>query len=205
MLEKVKNTFRSNSSWKALLLSILVTGIGYGLYKGVLDNYLAEIVTMSEMDRGITEFFRELPGLLLVFFLAVMYTFSAEMIYKIGAVVMLCGMVMLSAVPATKVMVIISIFILSLGEHFQLGMKNTLSLQYANPGQGGKALGYQNSVNNIGTLLGYAVIIAAFMLLGDKKPFRWFFAASAVLIGIGMIISLKMNDRSVPDKSNSRF
>ena len=38
--------------------------LAYGLYKGVIDNYLAEIVGMSGFDKGVSEFFRELPGLL---------------------------------------------------------------------------------------------------------------------------------------------
>ena len=205
MLEKLKRTFREESGWKAFFLSILVTEIGYGLYKGTIDNYLAEIVVMGEMDRGIAEFFRELPGLLLVFLLAAMYTFSAERIYKIGAMVMLGGMTMLSAVPATKVMVILSMCIYSLGEHLQLGMKSTLSLEYSRPGQGGRALGYQNAVSNIGTLFGYAVIIVAFLLLGDRKPFRPFFAVAALLVGAGFAIGLKIKGNSETDKTRSRF
>ena len=67
ILEKV---FREKSSYKALLLSLLLSAIGYGLYKGVLDNYLAEVVRMGEMDRVVTEFFRELPGLLMVLVLS---------------------------------------------------------------------------------------------------------------------------------------
>ena len=60
-----------NPNLKFFLLSILITGLSHGLYKGMLDNFLAEVVTMNEMDRGITEFFRELPGILLVLILAV--------------------------------------------------------------------------------------------------------------------------------------
>lgn len=63
----IKDTFRKESNFKYLLLSVLITGLSYGLYKGMLDNYLAEVVAMSEMDRGVTEFFRELPGIALVF------------------------------------------------------------------------------------------------------------------------------------------
>ena len=69
----LKETYREGTMFKALLLSILITGLSYGLYKGMLDNYLAEVVGMGEMDRGITEFFRELPGIMLVFILAMFY------------------------------------------------------------------------------------------------------------------------------------
>ena len=79
-MTKLKQIFRPGTSYRAFLLSVLMMGLALGLYKGVLDNYLAEIVSMSELDKGVSEFFRELPGLALVFILALLYTFSAEKI-----------------------------------------------------------------------------------------------------------------------------
>ena len=93
-MNQLKEIFRNDSKYKILLLTILITGLSYGLYKGMLDNFLAEVVKMGEMDRGVTEFFRELPGILLVFVLAAFYLLSAESLYKTGAVVMLVGMSM---------------------------------------------------------------------------------------------------------------
>lgn len=57
--------------------------------------------------------------------LAVLYEFSAERIYQIGALIMLAGMAMQAVIPPSKVLVIMAIFIYSLGEHIQLGMRNT--------------------------------------------------------------------------------
>ena len=87
MMNKVRQIFKSESRWEALFLSLLLSAIGFGLYKGVIDNYMAEVVRMNELDRGITEFFREVPGLLLVLILAVFYRSSAEKMYKMGMVV----------------------------------------------------------------------------------------------------------------------
>ena len=81
---------------------MITFALAYGLYKGIIDNYLAEIVGMSAFDKGVSEFFRELPGLALVFILALLYTMSAEGIYKIGALIMLAGMVMQTTVPAER-------------------------------------------------------------------------------------------------------
>ena len=163
-MEKIKSVFKEDSRFKMFLLSILITGLSYGLYKGMLDNFLAEIVGMGEMDRGVTEFFRELPGILLVFILAAFYMLSAESLYKVGAVIMLAGMAMHAALPPTKVLATLAICTYSLGEHIQLGMKSTLTLGYAKPGHGGAALGAQSSTSQIGTLVGYLVIVVAFSL-----------------------------------------
>lgn len=189
------------------MISLIVTGLGYGLYKGMIDNYLAQIVQMGEFDRGLAEFFRELPGLLLVFILAALYRFSAEKIYRIGAVIMLVGMGMLSIVSPTKVLVTIAISIYSLGEHIQLGMKNTLSLQYAKDDKGGEALGYQSALYQIGTLAGYAVIIAVFTFFIEQTidSFKPFFIAAGVFMLAGLFLSMRMTGNSETDKTKSRF
>ena len=205
MGNRLRETFSENSCYKIFFLSLLITGLSFGIYKGLQDNYLAEVVSMGELDRGITEFFRELPGLLLIFILIVFYTFSAETMYKIGATVTLLGVAMLAIVPPVKVLVIVSMFVHSLGDHIQLGMKNTLTLNYARPGKGGVALGYQNSIHQVGTLAGYLVVVLAFAVLGGKMPFKLFFALSGAVMLWGVLVSLRITGNSETDDTKRRF
>ncbi|MBQ2867724.1 MAG: MFS transporter, partial [Firmicutes bacterium] len=135
-ITRVKEAFREDSPYKQLLLAILITGLSYGLYKGMIDNYLAEVVGMGEMGKGVTEFFRELPGILLVFILAAFYMLSAETLFKIGAVFLLVGMGMHAILPPHKVLITLAICVYSLGDHIQLGMKNTMALEYSKPEHG---------------------------------------------------------------------
>ena len=204
-MKRIRDTFRQDSKFKTFLLCILITGLSYGLYKGMLDNFLAEVVQMGEMDRGITEFFRELPGILLVFILAVFYMLSAETMYKAGAVIMLAGMGMHAVLPATKVLTTLAICVYSLGEHIQLGMKNTLSLGYAKPDRGGAALGVQSATNQIGTLAGYLVVVVVFSLMAGRQPYKLFFAQAAVLAGVSALCSLSLSGNSAADASKRRF
>lgn len=205
-MNSMREVFRPNSKYKAFFVSMLTFGLSYGLYKGVLDNYLAEAVAMSEFGRGVSEFFRELPGLALVFILAVLYTFSAERIYKIGAGIMIIGMVMHAVVPTSQVFVTISILVYSLGDHMQQGTRNALSLEYSKEGYGGRALGLQNAIYQIGTLAGYLVIVAVFAFcVSSLSLFRNIFWISAAIIGLGLLFSLKMTGYSETDKNNRRF
>ena len=205
-MKRLEAVFRPGSRFRAFFLSIITFGLAYGLYKGVIDNYLAEIVGMSGFDKGVSEFFRELPGLLLVFILAALYTFSAERIYKLGALFMLAGMAAQAAVPASRVMVILCIFVFSLGDHMQLGMRSTLSLQYSREGRGGEALGLQNAAQQIGTLAGYLVIIGVFFFVqASPEVYRVVFAASAGIIGLGFLSSLRVTGDSAPDAHKRRF
>ena len=203
---RIKSVFSEGKNFKYFLLSILITGLSYGLYKGMLDNYLAEIVGMGEMDRGIAEFFREVPGILLVLILAAFYMFSAEALYKAGAVIMLAGMAMHAILPPSKVLIILAICVYSLGEHIQIGMKSTLTLEYARPGCGGAALGIQTSANQIGTLAGYLVIIAVFTVTtAAAGTYSILFGVAAVLAAISMICTMKITGRSETDSNKRRF
>ena len=204
-MEKIKTVFREDSRFKVFLLSILITGLSYGLYKGMLDNFLAEVVGMGEMGRGVTEFFQELPGILLVFLLAAFYMLSAESLYKAGAVIMLAGLAMHAVLPPTKVLATLAICMYSLGEHIQLGMKNTLTLEYARPGRGGTALGLLSSTNQIGTLAGYLVIVLVFARFAEKQPYSLFFALSAVLAGVSMVCAMGIRGKSQTDETKRRF
>ncbi len=199
------SVFKDTTRYKAFFLSLLLSAIGFGLYKGVIDNYLAEAVHINELERGLTEFFRELPGLLLVVILAVFYRFSAEKMYRMGLVIMFVGMFLQAVVAPGKAVVMAVIFLYSLGEHVQLGMKNTLSLEYSKAGKGGQALGYQNSIYQIGNLAGYAAVIAVFALVAGRTIFKPVFAASAIFIGMAMLVSFRLTGQSATDKSKSRF
>ena len=205
IMNKLKAIYKEDSFYKVFLTSLLVTGLGYGIYKGIIDNYMAEVVGMGEFDRGLAEFFREIPGLMLIFILAALYTFSAQKLYKLGALIMLVGMGMLSIVSPTKLLVTIAVCIYSLGEHIQLGMKNTLSLEYAKDNQGGQALGYQNALYQVGTLAGYIVIIIVFSILAANGLYRPFFLLATFIMAVGAFFSFQIHGNSETDKSKSRF
>ena len=205
-MKSLSEVFRKQSGYRIFLLSVITFGLSYGLYKGVIDNYLAEVVSMTSLDKGISEFFRELPGLALVFILAVLYTFSAESIYKIGGLIMLAGMVMQTFSPAARVPVILAIFVYSLGDHMQLGMRSTISLEYAKDNRQGEALGIQNAMHQAGMLAGYLVIIVLFFFLNHTTGlYKWVFAASSVIIGTGFLASLKLTGTSKTDETKRRF
>ena len=200
------SAFRPESQYKAFIISLVTFGLSYGLYKAVLDNYLAEIVSMTLLDRGVSEFFRELPGFLLVFVLAVLYEFSAEKIFKAGALIMLAGMIMQSVVPANRVLVTAAVFVYSLGEHMQFGMRSTLALEYSRKGRGGAALGFQNAAYQFGTLAGYILIAILFYFMGRRPDlYKPVFMVSSAIIAGGFMFCTALKSRIKPDKLVSRF
>ncbi|MBR2843388.1 MAG: hypothetical protein IKN57_05695 [Parasporobacterium sp.] len=204
-MKKIAAVFRDGTNYKVFLLSVFIIGLGYGIHKGLLDNYLAEIVGIGEFERGLTEFFRELPGFLLIFILALLFTFSAEKLYKLGAIIILVGMGMLAIVPPVKVLVVLAVCICSLGEHIQLGMKSTLALSYSKEGKGGEALGLQSSSQQVGTLIGFIIVIIGFLVFAKTQPFKIFFMVAGIITAVGAFISFGMKGKSETDENARHF
>ena len=204
-MKSVSGIFSSSSPYKPFLISLALNAVGFGLFKGVSDNYMAEVVHMMEFDRGLTEFFRELPGLLLIVILAVFRSASAERMYSWGMMIMTIGMACLVFVPPFKWPVILTIFFYSIGEHIQLGMRNTLSLEYAKTGSGGSALGIQNAMYQIGNLTGFVIVIAAFWLIPGTKLFTPTFLTATACFLLGTLCCVRLKSRSKGDPTKSRF
>lgn len=202
---KLKNVYSQESNYTAFLTSLALIGISYGLYKGVLDNYLAEIVKIREFDRGVTEFFRELPGLFLILILAMFSSLSSLRLYRIGSIIMILGLLMIGILPPLQGLTILSIFVYSLGEHIQLGMKSTISLEYANQGFSGLALGFQSALVNAGNILGYLVISIVFVLFKSETTYKYIFFISLAILFVGFLSSFKMTEAKTSQKAAHRF
>ena len=68
------------------------------------------------------------------------------------------------------------------------------------------ALGFQNSMYQIGTLAGYLVIIALFFFLpSNVRLFRNVFFLSSAIIALGFVAALGMTGKSATDDSKRRF
>jgi MFS family permease len=144
-------------------LSVLALfGIAFGLYRGVQDNYLAEIVQITAFERGIVEFFREIPGLLVIFFLAALHRFSDSKIFKIGIWCMAAGLAGLLAAGTGKFIVVAFMVAFSVGEHIIMPVRSTISLDLAKQNQGGASLGITTAISNLGNILGYVIAAALF-------------------------------------------
>ncbi len=202
MNTRTQDIYRKGVKIRPFLMAILFSGLAYGFYRGVQDNYLAEIVQITKFERGIVEFFRELPGLLLIFILAAMYRFSETKVFKIGMAIMLSGVIGLLLLGTSKVLVILSMVIFSSGEHIIMPMKHSLSMTLANKGKGGASLGIISSISHGGNIVGFLGVSALFLVFGFMgipkgaiTGFRVVFIIAAVLLVLSTLIALTMKDQ----------
>ena len=135
----IKNTFRPDSGAGAFFFSILVWGIGIGCFAAAMNNFLSDIHHMDSVERGWLEFFRELPGLALVFLLALLHKVSDWKVIRLGTTISMLGAILL-LIPADKITVVAFIMIWSMGEHLVIPIRSAVAMQLAQPGCAGQSL-----------------------------------------------------------------
>ena len=199
--------FKPDSGASAFFTSILVWGIGVGCFTSVINNYLADIHSVSALQRGILEFFRELPGLMLVFMLALLSKRSDWRIMRLGVSVSMFAALLL-LFPANFWLVTFFITLWSLGEHLVMPVRYSIAMHVANPNASGRSLGFLTSAMNAGNVCGSAVAAAIFWagtsLLGaENKRFLYdaVFALIAILLAASVICSYT---KSAPNIASDR-
>jgi len=188
-------------------LSVLVLfGIAIGLKHGVQNNYLADILKIDSFERGIVEFFREMPGLLLIFILALMYRFADSRVFKIGVALMaggLTGILLTSSVGffMTKIFVVIFMVLFSTGEHIIMPVRSTIAMELAKREKTGASLGITASINQLGSIVGFLLVMGIFFILGkngygrlDLIGYRIVFGAATALMVTAALVAAALKE-----------
>ena len=198
--------YRPDAKVGRFLAVLILSGISFGLYRGIQDSYLAEIMHISKFERGIVEFFREIPGLIVVLLLALMYRLSASRIFKIGSAIMtggIIGLLFTSTSPFlhTKIMVVIFTVLFSLGEHIIMPVRTTILLDYSRREKAGSSLGISTSIGQLGQILGFILVTGLFTFLlrkgierTDILGFRLVFGASSAFMVTSLLVVMALKE-----------
>ena len=196
MIGAIRSLYRNvydDRTARHFLVTMLLFGTAGGLFSGVLNNYLHDILHITRLERGVVEFPRELPGLLLVAFSALLYRYSEKKIVTVALVAAILGTVGLVLAGRFRLPGILLIVFWSTGEHLMMPVRSSIAVHMAHAGKEGLALGGTGSVGNIGQLAGYYLVPLVFLVVpfiapgvGSLLSFRVSFALAAVVLGIAL-------------------
>ena len=191
MIHSIMNASQKEH-YRYFLLTVLLFGVATALFRGVFDNYLAEILEVSKADRGVVEFFREMPGLFLVLILALFYRLPENRILQAGYAIALVGVTGFMLAGPKMVPAIALLMVWSAGIHIVMPVRQSYAVHSVEPGQEGKALGNMRGVLNIGWVAGYFLVPVIFLFVSGEAGFRTTFIAVIILIIISIGISFKL-------------
>jgi len=203
------NIYRPDAKVGRFLSVLILYGVSFGLYRGVQDNYLAEIIHITPFERGIVEFFRETPGLLLIFILALMYRFTDSKVFKIGIAVMAGGAAGLvltgsSGFFLTKFFVVFFMVLFSAGEHIIMPVRSSIAMDIAKQEKAGASLGITNSLSQFGNIAGFIIVTVIFFILEkfgisriEITGYRIVFGASAALMIAAALVAAALKETTL--------
>ena len=167
-------------------------GVGIGCFGAAFNNFLVETYDINGFDRGVLEFLRETPGVLLVALFAVLGRFSDWKVLRIGTACSLVAAVLL-LVPVRWAWAVAFIVVWALGEHLVMPVRQSLALSIAKEGKSGESLGIVTGAINAGTVVG-SILVAAIFYFGMRfwadTPRRALYDATWVLVALLLAASL---------------
>ncbi|MBK5200869.1 MAG: MFS transporter [Spirochaetaceae bacterium] len=147
------------------LLSVVFFGITNSIARAIMNNYLADIIKISKIQLGVVEFFRELPGLFLIFILAYLYKQSDKKNYQTAIIISIFGFLGLTFLGTNLWVVIIFLVMNSLGEHISMQVRQSLSVELSKPKMNGNALGIMQGFRSFGSILGFLLVPVIFLIM----------------------------------------
>lgn len=190
-LMKLNDIFHSGRGARNFFAGVLFFGVAIGCFTGVFNNYLVDIHHYTGAERGLLEFFREMPGLLLVFLLALMHRFTEWRILRIATLVSLIGAAGLLFSGSSSFLVICMVVLWSTGEHLMMPVRNSIALHIAKPNKQGASLGMFSSIGYLGQVLGGLLVALVFFsirgLFPDAARIIPYDAVWIILIGLTLI------------------
>lgn len=201
-MNKLKTFFKTDD-FMVFLFTMFVFGIATGLFSGVMNNFLAEILSINRFERGIVEFLRELPGLSLILLLALLYRHTEIRMIRVALLVAFFGLTGLFLSEPNRVLGIIFIMMWSTGEHLLMPVRQSIAIHSAHEGKEGRAMGITGSFGNIGMVTGYYIVPLIFLLVRKLSPptggnpsvlpFKAVFLVSALFLLLGLLFSIRFH------------
>jgi len=183
---------------KLFIAAILAMGMGFSIVEATFNNFLDERYALNGFERAFLEFPREIPGLMVVFVSALLWFLCSR---RLGALAMLLGAVgtvLIGFAAPTYTIMIVWLFIYSLGQHLFLPLYSSIGMELAREGQAGRRLGQLNAVRNLAAILGSFLVFVGFKYLGFTFHHTFALAALTMFIAAVLLFAMRTEKTQAP-------
>jgi nitrate/nitrite transporter NarK len=177
-------------------LLFLVSGIFLGIAQSVdgstITNYLKEHFGMLILHRSALEIPRELPGLLVVLIIGALSFLGGDVRISVAANLLAAvGMFALGILPPSYALVIVVIFVYSMGQHIFMPLGGNISMSFAEPGGMGKILGKLSSIGNMAIVFSSAALWILFRFFHISYTTAFTIGATAFVLSAVLLSLIK--------------
>lgn len=178
--------FKADRDFTLFLIVGIFSGVAGGINSTVFNNFLNDVFKLSASARGIVEFPRELPGMLIVIVLGVLSFLGDIRTGVVGMMLASLGMVGLGLFSPTYACMLVWLMTLSLGTHIFMPIAPGIGMKLSKQDNYGMRLGRFNAYNLFATIGGYAIVGFGFKYF--NLSYRTAFIIAAVFYILAAIV-----------------
>lgn len=178
----------NKSHFKVFLWMIALSTLGATLASNVLSNYFNEVYLVTAAQRGFIEFPRELPGVLTILVIAGLSKFSDAKLLIVAQFLSIIGILYLGLVTPPYAIMLIFIFINSLGQHLNMPLQDSLGMQLMDQNQMGKQMGQFKGIHSAFMMFASLIVFLGFRFnfFSFATPTKWIFVVSALISALAI-------------------
>lgn len=147
---------------KLFMLVLVCTALASGLGSSIFSNYFSEVFRIDSVQRGFIEIPRESPGILCMVLVAALGLWGNLWLSVLAQVLVLVGVVVLGFLSPRYEMMLVFLFVQSLGMHLFMPLNDAISMDLAEHGQVGTAMGRFRGVTTLFSMLSACMVFIGF-------------------------------------------
>jgi len=183
---------------------VVAVSLAIGFSDGLFSNYFKDVYHIDGRLRGLIEFPREMPGVI-TFFLISALSFLGDITIAIFAQgIAAFGLMALGLVTPSFGVMLVFLFINSLGAHLYMPLRDSIGMTLAEPDQVGKRMGQYGGLSfAVLTVAGLTVFfLFRFGVFSFASKTKWAFVIAAIfyLLAMVMMIALKLETGQIRTK-----
>lgn len=187
-----------------IMFFVLVSAVALanGLSDSIYANYFKEVYNVSAFQRGIIEGPRELPGLLCALVIGAIGFLGDLRVAFIAQLFGLAGITVLGLLTPSFGVMLIFLFINSMGMHLFLPLQDAIGMQLAEPDRIGRRMGQLFSMRSVFSLLAGFVVLFGFRsgLFTFSTPVKIVFLLAAAAYACAAVMNALMIRHLHPEK-----
>lgn len=178
---------------KLFAAATLIMGMAYSMFDSIFNNFLNERFALTAFQRSFLEFPRELPGFLVVFASALLWFLCSRRLGALALALGSLGALLIGFLSSTYAIMVVWLFIYSLGQHVFMPIASTIGMELAHEGRIGQRLGQLNAIRNLAAIMGSLLVVVGFRYLGLRFEHVFSFGAVALAIAAVLMFNMKPN------------
>ena len=185
---------RMSRELKLFVAASFAMGAAFSMVDAAFNNFVNDRFALSGWQRSFLEFPRELPGMSVIVMSALLWFLCSRRLGVVALLLGAAGALLIGFGSGTYGLMIVCLFVYSLGQHMFMPLSSSIGMELAREGQAGQRLGQLNAVRNIATIAGSFLVYLGFKFLAFTYQHVFVGAALGLAVAAGLMVAMQ------PDK-----